>query len=127
MLMCFSACAFYNLTAILIPSDVDLDSLQKIVSETQADSIIVPGGVISMDDLAKVAPKAKVMFVIPSASQQMDFAEDSGSAAIWHTLINQDNAISDLPKDDDEKHVPNVISVWHDETGTQVVEYTQAV
>ena len=127
----FPACMFYDLTPVLIPSDVSPEGLEKIIIQTQADSIVAPGGVLSIDSLTKIAPKTKlVVWVVPSTSRQMDFTEGSGTSgptAEWHGLINQSQAVSDLPKSNDEKHTPNVISVWHDESSTQTVEYTQAV
>ena len=132
------ASAFYGLTPILIPRQKSLDTLAAILVETKADILVAGAGSLPLKELLPKYPRLKqVIWVVERTSRHMDWNEvgegEGGKAdiSVWHDIIDEKQASSELPGDILEGNVPNVVVVtedaWSAMDSYELTEFTQAV
>ncbi|GAB7347021.1 hypothetical protein MBLNU459_g3168t2 [Dothideomycetes sp. NU459] len=129
------ACAFYGLTAILIPFDQPSATTFKLLEDTGADSVVAAAGSLPLAELSHGSSALRqVVCVVETSSRQMDWSGASEgskavSVAVWNDLVDSaDKAtFAELPPNDDS-HLPgNVIMFWQKAPGApaETTEFTQ--
>ncbi|KAI9651137.1 hypothetical protein NHQ30_001174 [Ciborinia camelliae] len=128
------ACAFYDLSAILLPYDESPESLIELVQKSKADTVIAAVGSFPFDAVTKSNPSLKQMiWVVDDGSKHMDWNEipkGTGGAvnvSTWQEILQDQevHAGSELPVVDKNGKEPNkVIAFW---PNGELVEYTQSV
>ncbi|TVY52365.1 hypothetical protein LCER1_G004606 [Lachnellula cervina] len=128
------ACAFYDLTAILVPYHQN-DPVEKLISLLQksgADTVIAAVGSFPFDVISKSYPALKqLIWVVDEGSKHMDWNEvpkGTGgpvNVSTWQDIIQDaaPNAGSDLPLVDRASEAKNVVAFW---PSGEMVEYTNA-
>ena len=129
------ACAFYGLTPILVPQQQPLNRLVTLLKETEADTIVVGAGAISLTDLVKSYNGLKqVVWVVARTSRHMDWHEvpegEGGKASIsvWHEIIEENGKTSDLPSNIPRGASPPIIlTAAKADSEHEVVKFSQEV
>lgn len=127
------ACAFYDLSPILLPYDESPESLIKLIQKSKADTVVAAVGTFPFDIVIKSYPALKQMiWVVDDGSKHMDWNEvpkGTGGAvnvSTWQEILQDQEASagSELPVIDQSAKEPNkVVAFWNGE----LVEYTQSV
>ncbi|QSZ32742.1 hypothetical protein DSL72_002321 [Monilinia vaccinii-corymbosi] len=128
------ACAFYDLTAILLPYDESPESLIKLIQKSEADTVIAAVGSFPFDVVIKSYPSLKQMiWVVDDGNKHMDWNEvpkGTGGAvnvSTWQEILQDQeaNAGSELPVvDKNAKEPGSVVAFWPD---GELVRHTQSV
>jgi acyl-CoA synthetase (AMP-forming)/AMP-acid ligase II len=125
------ACAFYDLTAILIPYDQSVEDIVNSLQESKADTVVAAVGSFPYDVVAKNYSALKqLIWVVDEGSRHMDWDEvpkGTGSAvnvSTWQDIIQdqEPNAGTELPALDKSQPKP-VLSFW---PSGELVSYTHA-
>lgn len=106
--------------------------------ETKADVLLASAGSLPLKDLLQKYPNLKqVIWVVERTSRHMDWNEvgegEGGKAdiAVWHDIIDEKKAPSELPSDIPGGIVTNVVMVtedaWSAMDSYELTEFTQAV
>lgn len=126
------ACAFYGLTAILVPYDQPIDEIISLLRKSKADTVVAAVGSFPFDVITQSYPALKqLIWVVDEGSKHMDWddvPEGTGGAvnvSTWqHILQDQEaSAGTELPAVDRKSEVKNVLAFW---PSGECVEYTQA-
>ncbi|TGO64403.1 hypothetical protein BCON_0007g00530 [Botryotinia convoluta] len=128
------ACAFYDLSAILLPYDESPESLIELIQKSKADTVIAAVGSFPFDVVTKSYPALQQMiWVVDDGSKHMDWNEipkGTGGAvnvSTWQEILQDQEAHagSELPVVDKNDKEPNkVVAFW---PNGELVEYTQSV
>ncbi|ESZ89730.1 hypothetical protein SBOR_9887 [Sclerotinia borealis F-4128] len=128
------ACAFYDLSAVLLPYDESPESLIKLIQKSKADTVIAAVGSFPFDVVTKSYPALQQMiWVVDDGSKHMDWNEipkGTGGAvnvSTWHEILQDQEAHagSELPVIDKNGKEPNKVVVFW--PNGELVEYTQSV
>ena len=106
--------------------------------ETKADILVAGAGSLPLKELLQNYPNLKqVIWVVERTSRHMDWNEvgegEGGKAeiAVWHDIIDEKQAPSELPVDAPENTPANVVMVtedaWSAMDSYELTEFTQAV
>ena len=121
------ACAFYDLTIILLPYPSNAKTVQSVLSKTQADLLVTAAGVISLNELQGILPLKNVVYVVEKASRALDWNTPPGSriqTQTFHDVIAGDsNASVEAPQTVDVNK-PAVIITYtpHSSTSLEIIE-----
>ncbi|ATZ57787.1 hypothetical protein BCIN_15g03200 [Botrytis cinerea B05.10] len=128
------ACAFYDLSAILLPYDESPESLIELIQKSKADTVIAAVGSFPFDTVTKSYPALQQMiWVVDDGSKHMDWNEvptGTGGAvnvSTWQEILQDQDAQagSELPVSDKNVEEPKkVVAFW---PNGELVEYTQSV
>ncbi|KAF7859621.1 hypothetical protein EAF04_008700 [Stromatinia cepivora] len=128
------ACAFYDLSAILLPYDESPESLLELINKSKADTVIAAVGSFPFDVVTKSYPALQQMiWVVDDGSKHMDWNEvpkGTGGAvnvSTWQEILQDQEAHagSELPAVDKNGKEPNkVVAFW---PNGELVEFTQSV
>jgi hypothetical protein len=126
------ACAFYDLTAILVPYDLPIEKIISLLHESKADTVVAAVGSFPFDVITKSYPALKqLIWVVDEGSKHMDWNEvpkGTGgpvNVSTWQEIV-QDAAPStgtDLPVIN--RNVP-LTKVLAFSPSSKLVEYSQA-
>ncbi|KAJ9629871.1 hypothetical protein H2203_002255 [Taxawa tesnikishii (nom. ined.)] len=130
------ACAFYGLSAILIPYNQPQDVVMKLLNDTGADCLIAAAGSLPLEEVcSKVSGIEQVTWVVESTSRHMDWtgapeeAKGKVRVSVWHELVDDGKAqaSSELPSNDESPELGRIVTIWHEKHGgaSQIVEFTQ--
>ena len=126
------ACAFYDLTAILLPYDQPLETIISQLKLSKADTIIAAVGSFPFDVITRSYPALKqLVWVVDEGSKHMDWnevPEGTGGAvnvSTWQqTIQDQEPSVgTELPPIDRSKSVSGVVAFW---PSGELVHYSQA-
>lgn len=126
------SCAFYDLTVILVPYDLPIDSIISLLHKSKADTVVAAVGSFPFDVITKSYPALKqLIWVVDEGSKHMDWNEvptGTGGAvnvSTWQDIIqDQDHSAgAELPPVDRKGELKNVLAFW---PNGELVEYTQA-
>lgn len=106
--------------------------------ETKSDILVAGAGSLPLRELLPKYPNLKqVIWVVERSSRHMDWNEvgegEGGKAeiAVWHDIIDERQASSELPGDVPGGTVSNVVMVtedaWSAMDSYELTEFTQAV
>jgi hypothetical protein len=126
------ACAFYGLTAILVPYDQPIEKIISLLQESDADTVVAAVGSFPFDVVTKSYPALKqLIWVVDEGSKHMDWNEvpkGTGgpvNVSTWQEIV-QDAAPSngmDLPVIDRAIDLTKVLAF---SPSGKLIEYTQA-
>ena len=122
----------------MIPQQKSIDTLAGILAETKADILVAGAGSLPLKELLQKYPHLRqVIWVVERTSRHIDWNEvgegEGGKAeiAVWHNIIEEKQASSELPSDVAEGDLTNVIMVtedaWSAMDSYELTEFTQAV
>ncbi|KAE8446170.1 hypothetical protein EG329_012395 [Mollisiaceae sp. DMI_Dod_QoI] len=126
------ACAFYNLTAILVPYDQSIEEIISFLRKSKADTIVAAVGSFPFDAITQNYPALQqLIWIVDEGSKHMDWNEvpkGTGGAvnvSTWQEIVqDQDpSAGTELPAVDRTAELKKVLAfspTW------ELVEYTQA-
>jgi hypothetical protein len=131
------ACAFYNLTAIIMPFDQPDDVVISMLRRSAADTVVTAPGSFPFDTVVKQYPSLRqLIWVVDEGSKHMDWNEvPQGTGGAVNVSTWQDIA-SDAPVDAgkalpplaDQKEARDVTIFWQGKPGTmeEMVRFTAA-
>ncbi|KAK4137659.1 acetyl-CoA synthetase-like protein [Trichocladium antarcticum] len=131
------ACAFYNLTAVILPFDQPDDALISMLRRSAADTVVTAPGSFPFDVVVKNYPSLRqLIWVVDDGSKHMDWnevPEGSGgtvTVSTWQDTIN-DNSVDagkDLPPIEGQEEPCDVTIFWQPKAGQQedMVRFTAA-
>jgi len=126
------ACAFYELSAILIPYDLPVEDIIPLLKRSKADSIVAAAGSFPFDVVTKSYPALRqLIWVVDEGNKHMDWNEvpnGTGGAvnvSTWQDIIQDQDitAGTELPPLDKSVQPKPVFAFWP--TG-ELVEYSHA-
>jgi hypothetical protein len=126
------ACAFYDLTAILVPYDQPVETIISYLKASKADTIVAAVGSFTFDMVTQRHPDLKqLIWVVDEGSKHMDWNEvptGTGGAvnvSTWSEILQDQEAAAgtELPAIDRTLELKTVIAFW---PSGELVEYTQA-
>jgi hypothetical protein len=126
------ACAFYDLTPILVPYDQPIEKIISLLKASKADTVVAAVGSFPFDAITDSYPALKqLIWVVDEGSKHMDWNEvpkGTGGAvnvSTWQEIIQdqEPNVGTELPAIDRTGELKNVLAFWP--TG-ELIEYTQA-
>lgn len=126
------ACAFYDLTAVLLPYDQSTDKLLSLINQSKADTVIAAVGSFPYDVVMQSYPALQQMiWVVDEGSKHMDWNEvPTGTGGIvnvstWQDII-QDQESNDgieLPAVDKNSIAKEIFAYW---PSGELVGFTQS-
>jgi len=131
------ACAFHNLTAIVLPFDQSDDAVISMLRRSAADTVVTAPGSFPFDLVAKNYPSLRqLIWVVDEGSKHMDWNEvpqgtgGSVNVSTWQDIINDApvDAGKELPPLEGQKKACDVTIFWQSKPGTQeeMVRFTSA-
>lgn len=126
------ACAFYGLTAVLIPYDQPVEEIISMLRKSKADTVIAAVGSFPFDAISKDYPDLRqLIWVVDEGSRHMDWNEvptGTGGAinvSTWQDVIQDQEATAgtELPALDKSVTPKPVIAFW---PSGEMTEYTHA-
>ncbi|KAG0646444.1 hypothetical protein D0Z07_7553 [Hyphodiscus hymeniophilus] len=126
------ACAFYDLTAILVPYDQSTEDIISLLHKSKADSVIAAVGSFPFDVVTKSYPDLQqLIWVVDEGSRHMDWNEvpkGTGGAvnvSTWSEIIQdqESNAGAELPAVERTSELKNIIGFW---PSGEMIRYTHA-
>ena len=131
------AATFYGFTPILIPQGQSLETLAKILTDTNADIFVAAAGAIPLEGLLKYHSGLKqVIWVAERSSRHMEWNEvpegvgGKADIAVWHEIIDEkgDSISSELPGSLGGDVTQTVITVWQTDSAQpevyELVDFT---
>lgn len=128
------ACAFYELTAIIMPYDQPATAVTDMLERSGADTMIAAVGTLPFDAVTKEYAGLKSLFwVVDPGSKHLDWDElPRGTNGLyvntWQEIMQKEGGIaaSELPSLV-KTPTKNILMFWLPETGEpgEMVEYTQ--
>lgn len=131
------ACAFYNLTAVLIPFDQPDDAVISMLRRAAVDTVISLPGSFPFDAVVKSYPSLRqVLWVVDEGNRHMDWNEvpkgigGSVNVATWQDIL-QDNPMdagTELPPLDGQSEPRDLTVFWLSKPGVmeEMVRFTVA-
>ncbi|KAJ4423806.1 hypothetical protein N0V82_001545 [Gnomoniopsis sp. IMI 355080] len=115
------ACAFYNLTAILVPFDQSDDAVISMLRQAEADTVVALPGSFPFDAVVKSYPSLRqVVWVVDEGNRHMDWNEvpkgmgGKLNVATWQDIIQDSpaDAGTELPPLADQHAAPDITIFW---------------
>jgi len=128
------ACAFYDLTPIIMPYDQPAQVVIDMLKSSKADTMVAAVGILPFDAITKEYSGLKnLIWVVDEGSKHLDWDEipkgfgGAINVSTWQEVVEeqQSNVTSELPPLD--KIPPkNVLTFWAHESGElgELIEYT---
>ncbi|KAI6359764.1 hypothetical protein MCOR25_006937 [Pyricularia grisea] len=137
LLAALFACAFHNLTAIILPIDQPEDVVISMLRRSAADTVIALPGAFPFDLVVKNYPSLRnVIWVVDEGNRHLDWNEvpkgmgGSVNVATWHDLIAEapQDAGKELPPAEGQKDPRDVTVFWQNKAGEleEMVRFTTA-
>lgn len=135
LLAALFACAFYNLTAIVLPFEQPEDDVISMLRRSGADTVITAPGSFPFDLVAKHHPNLRqLIWIVDEGSRHMDWNEvpegtgSSVNVSTWHEIIGDSPAAAgrELPALEGQKEPSDVILFWQYKSGipSEMVTFT---
>ncbi|KAK4204246.1 hypothetical protein QBC40DRAFT_345541 [Triangularia verruculosa] len=129
------ACAFYNLTAIVLPFNQADDAVISMLRRSAADSVVTAPGSFPFDTVIKSYPSLRqLVWVVDEGSKHMDWNEvpqGTGSkvnVSTWQDIINDSpiDAGKSLPPLENQPEPKDVTIFWQQANNQQeeMVKFT---
>ncbi|PLB45967.1 hypothetical protein P170DRAFT_439666 [Aspergillus steynii IBT 23096] len=133
LLAAIFAGAFYGFKTIIVPHNLDPESLSALLQKSQAEALIAEAGAL---DLSYVANSNRqlhhVIWVAKLGSRHMDWndvpedVKGNLEVAVWHELVEEkkDLAGLEVPSWDPSSPTPSLTTIWPSASGPgDFVEY----
>ncbi|KAK3325401.1 hypothetical protein B0H66DRAFT_573412 [Apodospora peruviana] len=131
------ACAFYNMTAIILPFDQPDDAVISMLRRSAADTVVTAPGSFPFDIVVKNYPSLRqLVWVVDEGSKHMDWNEvpqgtgGSVNVSTWQDIITDSpvDAGKVLPPLEGQKEPRDVTIFWQSKPGTveEMVRFTAA-
>ncbi|KAH6666885.1 hypothetical protein B0J14DRAFT_191752 [Halenospora varia] len=126
------ACAFYDLTAILVPYDQPIEKIISLLQQSKADAVVAAVGSFPFDVIIKSYPSLRqLVWVVDEGSRHMDWNEvpkGTGgpiNVSTWSEVVQDAAPTSgtELPPLDRTSELKKVLAFG---PAGELVEYTQA-
>lgn len=126
------ACAFYDLTAILVPFDQSTENILSFLQKSKADTVVAAVGSFPFDVITKKYLALKqTIWVVDEGSKHMDWNEvpkGTGGAvnvSTWQDILQdqEPTAGQNLPAVDRTVDLKKVLAFW---PSGELVDYTNA-
>jgi hypothetical protein len=126
------ACAFYDLSPILVSYDQSTEAIISLLQKAKADTVVAAVGSFPFDVITKSYPALmQLIWVVDEGSKHMDWNEvpnGTGGAvnvSTWQEIVQdgETTAGTELPPLDKKGELKNVVAFW---PSGEMVEYTQA-
>ncbi|KAK3403310.1 hypothetical protein B0T20DRAFT_22461 [Sordaria brevicollis] len=135
LLAALFACAFYNLTAIVLPFEQPEDDVISMLRRSGADTVITAPGSFPFDLVAKHYPNLRqLIWIVDEGSRHMDWNEvpegtgSSVNVSTWHEIIGDSPAAAgrDLPALEGQQAPTDVVLFWQYKSGipSEIVTFT---
>lgn len=131
------ACAFYDLTAVILPFDEPTDAIISMLRRSAADTVVTAPGSFPFDVVVNSYPSLRqLIWVVDEGSKHMDWNEvpqgtgSSVNVSTWQDIINDSpvDAGKELPPLEGQKAPRDVTVFWKAKPGQQeeMVRFTSA-
>jgi hypothetical protein len=131
------ACAFYNLTAVILPFDQPDDAVISMLRRSTADVVVTSPGSFPFNLVVKNYPSLRqLIWVVDEGSKHMDWNEvpqgtgGSVNVTTWQDIISEGSADAgkELPPLEGQKAPSDVIVFWQSKPGQEeeMVQFTSA-
>ncbi|KAK4250348.1 hypothetical protein C7999DRAFT_38654 [Corynascus novoguineensis] len=131
------ACAFYNLTAVILPFDEPADAVLSMLRRSAADTVVTAPGSFPFDAVVKGYPSLRqLVWVVDEGSKHMDWNEvpqgtgSSVNVSTWQEIVNDSpvDAGKELPPLEGQKEPRDITVFWKSKPGQQeeLVRFTSA-
>jgi hypothetical protein len=131
------ACAFYDLTAVILPFDEPTDAIISMLRRSAADTVVTAPGSFPFDVVVSSYPSLRqLIWVVDEGSKHMDWNEvpqgtgSSVNVSTWQDIINDSpvDAGKQLPLLEGQKAPRDVTVFWQAKPGQQeeMVRFTSA-
>ncbi|KAL2176330.1 uncharacterized protein P884DRAFT_260867 [Thermothelomyces heterothallicus CBS 202.75] len=131
------ACAFYNLTAVILPFDEPADAVLSMLRRSAADTVVTAPGSFPFDAVANSYPSLRqLIWVVDEGSKHLDWNEipqgtgGSVSVSTWQEIVNDGpvDAGKELPPLEGQKEPRDITVFWKPRPGQQeeMVRFTSA-
>ncbi|KAK0626620.1 hypothetical protein B0T14DRAFT_510510 [Immersiella caudata] len=131
------ACAFHNLTAIVLPFDQPDDAVISMLRRSAADTVVTAPGSFPFDHVVKSYPSLRqLIWVVDDGSAHLDWNEvpqgtgGSVNVSTWQDIVNDGPAEAgrELPPLESQKEARDVTIFWQSKPGTaeEMVRFTAA-
>lgn len=129
------ACAFYNLTAVILPFNQSEDAVISMLRRSAADTVVTAPGSFPFDHVVKSYPSLRqLIWVVDEGSRHMDWNEvpqgtgGSVNVSTWQDIVTDYpvDAGKDLPPYEGQKEARDVTIFWQSKPGTveEMVRFT---
>lgn len=131
LLVALFACAFYDLTPILMPYDMPATAVVDMLNKSGADTMVAAVGTLPFDAVTKEYTGLKnLIWVVDPGSKHLDWDEVPSGGAVnvytWQEEIEQNQQTSSELPESGATQPKNILAFWScepDEPG-ELVEYT---
>jgi hypothetical protein len=131
------ACAFYNLTAVILPFDQSDESVISMLRRSAADTVVTAPGSFPFDNVVKSYPSLRqLIWVVDEGSKHLDWNEvpkgmgGSVNVSTWQDIVNDQPAAAgkDLPSLEGQSEARDVTIFWQTKPGAveEMVRFTAA-
>jgi hypothetical protein len=131
------ACAFYNLTAVILPFDQSDDAVISMLRRSTADVVVTSPGSFPFNLVVKNYPSLRqLIWVVDEGSKHMDWNEvpqgtgSSVNVTTWQDVLYEGSADAgkELPPLEGQKAPSDVIVFWQSKPGQEeeMVQFTSA-
>ncbi|KAL0465827.1 hypothetical protein QR685DRAFT_127633 [Neurospora intermedia] len=135
LLAALFACAFYNLTAVILPFEQPEEDVISMLRRSGADTVITAPGSFPFDLVAKHYPNLRqLIWIVDEGSRHMDWNEvpegtgSSVNVSTWHEIIGDSPAAAghELPPLEGQQEPSDVILFWQFKSGipSEMVTFT---
>ncbi|KAK3953046.1 hypothetical protein QBC32DRAFT_339914 [Pseudoneurospora amorphoporcata] len=135
LLAALFSCAFYNLTAVVLPFEQPEEEVISMLRRSGADTVITAPGCFPFDLVAKHYPSLRqLIWIVEEGSRHMDWNEvpegtgSSVNVSTWHEIIGDSPAAAgrELPALEGQKEPTDVILFWQFKSGvpSEMVTFT---
>lgn len=129
--------AFYGLKTIIIPHNLDADSLSSLLKESGAEALIAEAGALDLSLVAKGNDQlSQVIWVAKLGSRHMDWndvpedVKGTLEVRVWHELVEEKKDLTglDVPSWDPSTPAPSLTTVWPSKSSAgEFIEYQSEV
>ncbi|KAK3378523.1 hypothetical protein B0H63DRAFT_250170 [Podospora didyma] len=131
------ACAFYNMTAVILPFDQSDEAVISMLRRSAADTVVTIPGSFPFDTVVKSYPSLRqLVWVVDEGSSHMDWNEvpqGTGgrvNVSTWQDIVSDSpvDAGKELPALKDQKDPRDVTVFWQSNNGLpeEMVRFTAA-
>ncbi|KAK4467045.1 peroxisomal long chain acyl-CoA synthetase 7 [Cladorrhinum samala] len=131
------ACAFYNLTAIILPFDQSADAVISMLRRSAADTVVTAPGSFPFDVVVKsYSSLRQLIWVVDEGSKHMDWNEvpegtgGSVNVSTWQDIFSEAPVTSgkELPPLENQSEPRDVTIFWQGKPGEteEMVRFTSA-
>ncbi|CAL00278.1 putative uncharacterized protein YHR045W [Aspergillus awamori] len=133
LLAAIFAGAFYGLKTIIIPHNLEAESLSTLLKESEAEALIAEAGALDLSLVAKGNDQlSQVIWVAKLGSRHMDWndvpedVKGTLEVNVWHELVEEkkDLAGLEVPSWDPSSPAPSLTTVWPSKSSAgEFIEY----